>query len=472
MNDTSPNIMRLCESWREQLSTDHQQAQTPYAEKLLHLLGWEQPIPFTPKEEADALSASPYVLWAGGQTALLAFFVMPGTLEPPSAVVALGLDYCRATRLLVHEAASANVNYILISDLQHTYLYHAETDELILTADTPHEFNVEFLPVLSKASVEQSALEEIRRQPRSVAARQLREWTHRWIARIAVEGELSEEVASHALDRLIVIQHLFGYEILRRTKGHLEQRFGALVRRATDGAYQGLGEGLVKLFHDMFFDWGIDLFQGIPALDDALADDALTGAMLREFSLLSHNKFSVETVLESFNYGDSAEKMRVRMVPDQNEDREQYLAQQTVASIDRARVEIDVVEEGYRCIAYWFDRLLDLYDQLDVDFKVSQQVTTPANADIDLFAWSDIDAQRPTACGDKMAHACEQGIRLYYSSEHQCRVARLLLTLNLTRAYSERHSTADRFPSVDAALVKRPEALAPARVVGAHMLGH
>jgi hypothetical protein len=472
MNETSPNIMRLCETWREQLCRARQLDQVPYAEKLLNLLGWEQPIPFSPRDEAEALSASPYVLRAGGQTALLAFFVFPGTLEPPSTVVEAGLDFCRATRLLLDEAASAHVNYILVSDLQRSYLYDAESDELILTADTPHEFNVEFLPVLGKASVERSALEEIRRQPRSVAARQLREWSHRWAERMVEESDLSEEVANHALDRLVVVQHLLQHDILRRTKGRLAGRFSSLVRRAMDGSYGGVGEELVKLFHDMWFDWGIDLFQGDAALDAVLGRDALTGPMLREFSLLSRNKFSISMVLESFNYGEPTEKMRVRMVPDQNEDRELYLAQQTVATIDTARIEIDIAEEGYRAVAYWFDKLLYLYDQLDVDFEVSQQQAGPPAEEIDLFAWSDIDSRRPSACGDKMWHACEQGIRIYYSTEHQRRVAGLLLAMHLTSGYSARKSTADRFPSVSAALVKRPKALAPGRVIGGGSLGN
>ncbi len=468
MRETTSDITKLCESCWEHLADASKLEQRSYAEELLHLLGWEQPLPFTPKEGAQSLSAAPYLLRAGGQTTVAVYFVLPGTLEPPSAARERGLDYCSATRLLADEARTLNVNYMLVTDLYRAYLYDVRTDELLLGADSPAGFNEDFAPALRRSEMERGALEELRREPRSVVARRLREWNQRWIETFSVRGRISEELASVLIDRLLVIRYLFDHDILRRTKWRLQQRFQQITQSATTASEAGCGVALVKLFHDMWFDWRIDLFEPLPELDRVLERDALAEPLLREFNLLSDAKFSVATVLESFNYGEPAEKMRVRMVPDVNEEREQYLSKQTLETIDEARIEIDLLEEGYRAIFHWFDRVVALYERLEVDFDSKSYQQQPAKADMDLFAWSEIDSTRPSACADKLAHACDCGFGVYYSSAHQYRVARLMLTLHLIGKYDQIKQTVNCFPSFVNVLMKRPKVLSPDRIMHVH----
>lgn len=463
MRDASVEISRLCESWWERLADSTKLEQHRYAEELLHLLGWEQPVPFSPKGAAAALSAAPYLLRARGQTTVAAYFVMPGTLEPPSAVVERGLDFCPATRALVSEAGSVNINYVFISDLYRSYFYDARTDELLLYSGDPKTFNREFAPVFKQAHVERGSLEELRRQPRSTVARQLREWCERWIDQIASRGRIPEEKASLALDRLMVIRFLFDHDILRRTRWRLQQRFMELVMKAAGSSPEGCGEALTNLFHDMWFDWKIDLFEGTPELDQALWNDAITVPLLREFALLSHGKFTMATILESFNCGEPAEKMRVRMVPDSNEEREAFLRKQSLDSIDHARIDLDLVEEGYRAIFYWFDKVVGLYERLDIDFD-SKTYTAPPD-EIDLFAWSELNSGRPSACADKIAYACERGFGIFYGSARQYRIARLMLTLHLISLYTQGRQAVNTLPSLKSVMMKRPAILPSERVM-------
>ena len=464
MRESSIKIADLCEAWWERMADSTRCEQHRYIEALLKLLDWDQPIPFSAKEGASSLSATPYLLRAAGQTTVAAYFVMPGTLDPPTAVVERGLDFCGATRIIVDEAGTLNVNYTLVSDLYRAYLYDVRTDELLLYADDPQAFTGELGSVLKRANMERGSIEEIRRNPRSAVARQLREWCHHWVEILGSRHRLPEESASLVIDRLLVMRYLFDRNIMGRTRSRLEERFRKLTAKAAGPAPEGTGAQLVKLFHDMCFDWRVEVFEAAPDIDRALEDDAIAAPLLKEFALLSRGKFSIATILEGFNYGDPAEKMRVRMVPDINEERELYLYRQTLGSIDSARIQLDLIEEGYRAIFHWFDAVTALYERLEVDFDAKTYINVPQAQELDLFEWSEMDSNRPSACQDKIAHACEHGFGIYYSGTRQYRVARLMLILHMISRYTESHQAVSRFPSLKNALMPRPQVLPSDRV--------
>jgi hypothetical protein len=463
MKESTGKVTRLCEAWWERLADAGKNEQHRYARELLQLLGWEHALPFSPREGGGP-AALPFVLRAGGQTAIAAYFLMPGVLLPPSRVVESGLDFCPATRYLADQARELSVTCMLATDLQRAYLYDVRTDELVAHADGARAFNTLCVETLTRAQVERGALEEARREPRSVAARRLREWCERWILAAAREGNLPEETASLLVDRLIAVRYLFDRDILRRTKWRLQQRFSGLLAEAGNDA-PGVGRRLVNLFHDMWFDWKVDLFAGCPDLDAALYSDRLSAGILREFALLSRAKFSIATVLESFNHGDPQDKLRVRMVPDVNEDRETYLARQSLETMDRACIEVDLTDEGYRAIFHWFDRMVALYERLEADFDAQAGQAVPRDGDLDLFSWSEMDAHRPGACGDKIGYACEHGLRVFYQGARQRRIARLLLTLHLISRYDRAHTPINTFPAVDRAVIARPPGLDTRRLM-------
>jgi hypothetical protein len=456
MRDASQEITKLCEACWERVADATRGEQQYYIAGLFRLLGWDLAIPFTPRAGSASLSASPYVLRAPGHAALTTYFVLPGTLEPPSSLVERGLDFCHATRVLVDEARSLNVQYVFITDLYRSYLYDARAEELLLWTDDPKGFTREFTAVIERKAMERGALDELRHPPRSLSARQLREWSQRWTTHMATRGRIDEDTAGLVIDRLFVVRYLFDRDILRRTKDRLLQRFVELVARASGSSFEGVGHALSGLFHDMWFDWRMDLFEPEPDLEPVLENDALSVPLLREFALLSRAKFNVATLLESFNCGDPAEKLRVRMVPEFNEERDAYLNHQSLGTIDQARIELDLAEEGYRAIPHWFDRVVALYERLEADFDSRTSRDLAQAEDVDLFAWSQHDRARPSACADQFAHACEHGFGMYYNSPRQHRIARLMLTLHLIDRYAERSHPVNRFPGFHNVLMKRP----------------
>lgn len=452
-------LLRLCESWRDRLSNSSKADQLSYAEQFLDLLGWRDATQLDAKDGSDALPAATYVLRAGGDVSLAAHFVMPGSLDPPGAIVERGLDFCPATRVLVNATRRRNLHYAYVTDLFRAYLYDAQTDELLLYSDTPDAFAKEIAPVLERANVERGALEDIRRHPRSHAARQLGDWRRRWSELFVTKARLDKDAAILALDRLTVLRFLFDHDILKRSDWRLRKRFSDLVAQAFRHEPKGCGKALAGLFHDIWFDWKADLFAPLPPLDEALGMDTLTAGLLRETSLLSRTKFSIGAILESFNYGEATEKALVRLVPENDEERDRYLARQTLETVDQAQVKIDLLEEGYRAIFHWFDRLVETYERLGVEFDADARHAAQARPDMDLFAWGELDANRPGALRDKFQHAVEHGLIIYYATPRQYRTARLMLYLHLIGGYDKSKQRFDRFPRIETTLIERPQFL-------------
>ena len=178
--------------------------------------------------------------------------------------------------------------------------------------------------------------------------------------------------------------------------------------------------------------------------------------LLRQLALLSRPKFELLTILESFNYGEAAEKARVRMVPEGDEERTTYLAKQIACEVDNIRVEVDLSEEGYRAILFWLDRLTGLYKTLEARYGRQVAQETHFEREKDLFSWSEAEAKRPQAFKDPFHHSVEQGLKVYYTTARQYRTARLILYLHLIERLVSGRVRFDRFPRIEAALQPRP----------------
>ena len=94
---------------------------------------------------------------------------------------------------------------------------------------------------LVRSQVERGSLEEIRRNPRSYAARQLREWRRHWYDVVSAASDRPEECAYRFLDRLMVLRYLFDHDILKRSGWRLKNRFAKLVSRAFEPNGRGSG---------------------------------------------------------------------------------------------------------------------------------------------------------------------------------------------------------------------------------------
>ncbi|MFA7693014.1 MAG: hypothetical protein GX117_08100 [Candidatus Hydrogenedentes bacterium] len=450
MQNSASEIAKICESWWGHLADSSKVEQRAYVMKLLALLDWDFPIPFSPKAAAERLNALTYLLRADGLTTVAAYFLMPGALDAPSIIRDKGLDYCTTTRLLMEESTSPNIHYVFISDLNRSYFYDNHGSQLLLSADDPASFNQQLAVYLQHGRVSRGALEEIRREPRSAAACRLRDWCDRWTQALNECTSMSTAALDCLMDRLLFTRYVFQHDIFRRTRRSLQGRFIALCDGSAihqERLRKESGGKLVRLFHDMWLDWRAAIYAPLPALDELLEGNELIPTLLHEFMLLSPTLFSMSTILERFNFGDPTEKLRIRMVPDRNEEREIYLSRYTLDTIDAARITVDIYDEGYRAIFHWLDALLQRYEQLNREFETQVCLETEGS-DLDLFGWSDVNARRPQACSDRLRHACEQGFRVVCKSEHQQRLAKLLVHLYLIQLAASKYPAMEYLPPI------------------------
>ena len=461
MQSSRHSLQQLCESWRQQLASLTKEKQCVFAEKFLEWFGWTAPSPLAFPGDASQAPGVSYLLQQRGHGVVAAHFVLPGALKPPAALLERGLDFCEITRALVTATRAIKVRYAFISDLYRAYLYDAVDEDLLVTADTPANIDSEFGSILQRDRVVDGSLDDIRRHPRSYLARQYREWRGRWCAALIQEWQATEAQAALAMDRLVLLRYMAERNALVRTGWQFRRQCTDLIRIARTAQAGGVGHTLVSLYRDVWKHWDAELYAPEAHLDSILEQDAVAGPLLREFALLSRAKFQLATILESFNYGDAAEKARVRMIPEENEERLAALAKQTVESIDGFRIELDLIDEGYRAVLYWFDQLTGLYARLARENQNQPQpFGRPAGHEgPDLFEWSQADAGRPAALRDPFHHAFERGLVVYYATEHQARVVRLLFYLHVIDRYTNARQRIMRFPPIESALHKRPRML-------------
>lgn len=446
-------LRQLCESWWERLADGPASYQEQFAEMFMSLLGWKHPLRL-PQLNDNGDTAVSFALPGDKEPLLAMHFVAPGSIDPPSNVLEHGLDFCPVTWMLCDTTHTLGIPYAFITDAFRSYLYDARSEELLVYADSPADLEKEFVDFFDASDVDQGALDELRRQPRSYVARQLREWAYRWSRTLVARHHAPEEAAHILMDRMLVLGFLMGHDILRRPGWSLGDRFAALVEKATGADPVGVGNRLVALFDEMGSKWGLGIFEPVQAVNAVLRKDAVAIDLIEEFALLSRSKFTLSTILESFNYGEAAEKARVRMIPEDNEERRGFLSKATVENIDKTQIELDLEDEGYRAVFYWFDRVVEVYQRLSAEFERGSRRRT--GNEIDLFQWGEIDAARPDAVAEPLRHAVEKGLTVYYASERQYRTSRLLLYLHLIKRFEDAHVRVTSFPRVEIALKPRP----------------
>lgn len=451
------DLSRLCENWWERLARSSKAEQSQFAEQFLGTLGWQDPDPVACPGNVSHTTAVSYLLQHDMQGLAAAHIVLPGALKAPSAVAERGLDFCETTRVLVNATRAMNVRYAVITDLFKAFLYDCGADILLLTADTPKEIEREMLQVLDYSRVIEGGLDELRRPPRSQLARQLREWAQRWCDTLVRDWQAAEETAWTAIDRLVLLRYLSERNTLRRAGWQLRERFVELLTKATGRNPRGVGAALTELCRELATEWNAGIFGSDRRLDAILSQDQVAVPLLQEFCLLSRSKFQRASILESFNFGDAAEKARVRMIPEEDPERRAYLERQRPETVDEITIEVDLDSEGYLAIPFWLDRVFAVYERLESERPTSG----PANDD--LFSWSEADARRPAAFSDPLNHAFEHAIRLYYASPRQFLTARLVAYLYIIGRCQATRTRIVRFPTVETALLKRPQMMASDR---------
>ncbi len=437
--DQARELIKLCEDWSKNTTGAADRDLHGCFEKYLSLLGWESAKPF----ESAFLDVSGVVEAPDG-ISLVVYFTAPDALVPPSNLLGLGLDFCDSTRWRVEEAHEHGFDYALITDLYRSYLYDVETDELLLTSDTPSIFLIEVYDEITKECVDEGSLREIRRNPRSTVARQLRDWRSRWSTSIEQQAGGSDEIAANLIDRLFVLRFLAERELDRKGGSGLRNRIRALGDQARSPEPGGTGKKLERLFNGLYSARRMALYAPAPELKPILENDSLLAPMLGEFALISRSKFTIPAMLESFNFGEAAEKARVRLVPGGDGRREELIANQTLGTVDDLQLEIDVLEEGYRAIGFWLEKLMTLYRRLAREADASDVPELGPGG------------RKPRAVRDMYRHSVESGLRILHNSPRQYRTARLMLYLYTIKAYSDSGEAFAHFPKVESAFKQRP----------------
>lgn len=451
--DSSGDWVALCEEWWERLSASPEGEMGGCVSAYLEFLGWTNWESFeSSRDDATAL------VTIGDGASLAFYFPRPGVLDVPSNCVELGLDFCPATRRRVDEAQCLGFDYALITDLYRSYLYDTGAGELLLFSDAPVFFMREILPEVRKERVDDGSLAELRRPSRSVSARQLREWRQRWSRRIQQEPWGSAESAEDLMDRLIVLRFLADRELDREGVSPLNKQLGSLAEYARRSDARGAGEYLAKLFLLLHTARGMAIFESCPEVNAILACDSILAPMVSEFDLLSDSKFTIPTLLESFNFGDAAEKARVRLVPEEDEDREKDLAKQSLETVDDFQLTVDVLEEGYRAIEFWLHKIMTVYRRLNVEYRATR-LADSADAGGGVTLAARVRRRTPRVLVDMQRHAVESGLRIYYASPRQYRTARLMLYLATIESYADCGKVFAHFPRVESVFVERPALL-------------
>lgn len=450
--DRANALVKLCEERWRRVSQSQEGDSVAYAKQFLEYLGWGR------LEDFDSVVAEHAWTTRDLRHGSLAFlFCGPGELEPPGAIVNRGLDFCAATLAMCRESRRAGIDYALITDLYRSYLYDVATNELLLYSDSPKIFLTELYDEVSRECVEDGSLGELRRAPRSLLARQIRSWQDKWSETIEREPDMGAESADPLMDRLVVMRYFL--ESPASAQGGLRKRFGAIFGGAKPGEASRYGIRLGEVFAWIHREMGVALYEPCDQLGALLEREHLLAPLLSEFVLISKAKFSIPSILESFNFGDASEKARVRLVPEPNEEREEFLSTRTLATLDEKPLEVDVVEEGYRAIGHWFEKLLQTYDRIGVEYESRNSAPAPADDEGDLMAWSERDQARPEVVQDRTWYAVAKGMRVYCGSARQYRTARLMLYHYVIDACAEDQRTLDAFPDVEAALAERPTLL-------------
>lgn len=417
--------------------------------QFLALLDWDLPIPFTPGPAAEESGALCYLLRADSGTTIVSYFLRPGLLETPALLLEEKRDHSPLSLALAAESQAPNIQYLFISDLGRSFLYHMPDGELLRAADTPEVFHRELQSQLRRNRVQAGALDELPRASRCARAKSLEQWRDYWKETLQREVSVSDEVLHLLFDRLVLLRYLFQRNIFRRTLPNLKERFFRLCQTdpfSEAPPVRNWDKKLRALFHDMWLDWRIALFEPDTDFDIFLSRPSSLPRLLQSSLLLSDTLFQFDVILESFNAGDAREKLLVRMVPDHDEEREILLRRQTVDTIDHLQIEVEIRDEGYRAILHWLRRVLNAYEQIDATFDHPASLMSNEE-EADLFLWSERNQDRPEACTDPIGHLCAHGLRIRCVTAAQHRLASLLLNLGLIDLCQEKHQACERLPN-------------------------
>lgn len=460
------SIVALCDRWWTELSHSDTATIRNVAEGWMDYLGWKAGEPVVLEGAACGYTA----LNQSGQR-IVFYFTMPGELDTPSAVVKKGLDYCETTLLLVGEAQLSKFDYVVITDLNRCYVYDAATDELILSSDTPQLFVGTIMESLLKEEVDGGSLDAVRREPSSYIARQLRTWCERWVVILSREPYGNEGIANAIVDRILVLRFLYDHSICETASWSYKARFTNVIGSAYEESPLAAKRNLVRLMDDMDAVWQCDLYARDESITRIVSKSENVVSMIQELALMAKTKFSVSAIMESFNYGDASEKARVRLVPEPSEERELWLGKMSISNFGESKMEVDVLEEGYRAIPYWFNRLLQTLRRVSVENDLTRWaedcfVEAPAfeeSGEMDLFAWSNenesAEGKNDGSEIDLLGLALRKLFYIWTATDRQRRTARIILFLHVIEFYESRGYSFGRFPVTEFTFGKRPALL-------------
>jgi len=454
--DQGHSIKQLCDHWwKNKHSGAREKDIRSVTEEFLQILGWE-----THEAIDSETSDAAYLVRGRRDETTIAFHVIDSMkLEPPSLVVERGMDYCDCTLMLSGEAHEDGYQFVAVTDFNRFYLYEVTSDELLIHADSPQQFTMEMMESLQKDVVDDFAFDDLHRSPRSLKARQLRCWCEDWFHKLSHREYDAERAADAILDRMVMMRFLYEHPICETEEWSFKEQFDEVAGLAFDGPAADAGKALLQLMGELNRRWGMSFFARDEQVERILLDEQVCIPMVKELALHGQAKFDYSTILESFNYGDASEKARVRLVPEHSEERESLIRRLCDEVLEAGKLEVDVLDEGYRIIVHWFERLLVRYADMETDFAIHAGAALAQGDGMDLLHWSRVENGNGPKDDGVLQFAVKNGFRIWYDSERQYRTARMIMYMYLIEWYEQHSLPCLQFPDVGTMLDKRPAML-------------
>jgi hypothetical protein len=454
--DQARLVLTLCDEWwsKKQSGADPGDCRTA-GETFLRLLGWK-----TWETISSEVGDASFVVHGRRAHSTVAFHVIHKMkLELPSSLVERGMDYCDCTLMLAGEAQEDGYDFVVVTDFNRFYLYEVQSDELLVYADSPREFTTDMMEGVTKEVVDEIAFEDMHRNPKSLKARQLRRWCQDWFNKLAHREYNAERAADAILDRMVMLRFLYEHPICEMEDWSFREQFDDVASLAFEGPAEDVGEALLNVMGELNRRWGMSFFARDEQVERILLDAQVAVPLIRELALHGQAKFESSTILESFNYGDASEKARVRLVPEHSEERESLIRRLCDEVLEAGKLEVDVLDEGYRIIVHWVDRLLERYRDMGTDFSAHAGAALGLGDGNDLLQWSQVENGNGPKDDGVLQFAVKNGFRIWYDSERQYRTARVIMYMYLIEWYQQHSLPCAQFPDVGAMLDKRPAML-------------
>lgn len=409
---------------------------------LAESLGWNSN-EWSIRHDTHDTGVGTYLTVYTGNTSPLSFGVVRGIDLDPLFVTGGRKADMPVPLLIMKEAGlPAPARHVAVTDGERTVLIDTSTECPVFLADTADRFDVVIRPVLARESVLDGSLRELPRKSFIMLARELRAWRVEWQTELAADPGIPQPAARAFLDRLMIVRAMIDSLVLDTESDRKLYEIQTAAVRELLASHRSGPDEWCRYLSTLNAEYGLDTL-GLSESIDRLFEVGASGPDLcRNLLQQSRTKFTLPVVLESFNYGDPAEKCLVRMIPEFNDDIEFHLGGRIPDTMADTRISANLDELGYRGVLSLFDTLLKLYSEMN---GTSDLRNRPDDR-------SDNGNGHKNVVTDAPRYIMNNCLEVNVNSEQQHRVVALLLHLHLLHYHSRSRHPFNGFPCISACL--------------------